>query len=111
MSSRADLTIYQGDDYGAEVSVLNVDGTPTDLTGCTAAAQIRAGVAERSPEALLTITTVVGPANKVGLSILKTETAKLVRPQYFWDLQLTFPSTSRVTVLHGQVRVKQEVTR
>jgi len=110
MSTRCDLQIYQGDDYAAEVAVFNVDGTPTDLTGCTAAAQIRNGVAERAPEVVVPFTAVVSPP-KVTLSILKTDTTKLVQPQYYWDLQLTFPNTSRVTVLHGTVRVKHEVTR
>jgi len=109
MPARADLNIYQGDDYAAEVAITNADGTPADLTSCVASAQIRLYPADRSPSVVVEITAMIG-SSAVLLSIPSDETEKLVREQYVWDLQLTFPD-SIVTVLNGKVNVTLEVTR
>ena len=110
MPSKADLSIYQGDDYGAEVSVFNADGSAADLTGAAAKAQIRVDTADKAPAVVVEMTTVVSGA-RVTISLLKAETAKLTRPAYVWDLQLTMPSSAVVTILSGRVTVTPEVTR
>ena len=110
MPSKADLSIYQGDDYGAEVSVLNADGSAADLTGATAKAQIRVDTADKAPAVVAEMTASIA-GSKVTLSLLKAETAKLTRPNYVWDLQLAMPSGGVITVLNGRVTVTPEVTR
>jgi hypothetical protein len=109
MPSSADLSIYQGDDWTAIVTVLNEDGTPADISTFTAKAQIRRSIADSDPVVVVEITTVVA-SPLVNLSIPHTVTATL-SGSYVWDLQLTGPSGGITTILKGRAKVEPEVTR
>jgi hypothetical protein len=107
--SQADLALYQGDDYAATVAVALATGSPADLTGYTAASQIRRGVADAEPEVAAEFTCVV-QSPLVLLSLTHDETATL-NGQYMWDLQLTGASGAITTILRGKVIVTAQVTR
>jgi len=109
MAGRADLVIYQGDDWGATVNVKNGTG-PADITGFTAKAQIRQDVADNDPDVNVEITTVVSSPT-VELTIPAAATVDLICGSYVWDLQLTSPAGQITTILAGNVSVTQEVTR
>src|SRR4030095_1742366 len=105
----ADLSLYQGDDYAATVSVALATGSPADLTGYTAASQIRRGVADAEPEIAAEFTCVVAPP-LIMLSLTHDQTEPL-NGQYMWDLQLTGASGAITTILRGKVIVTAQVTR
>lgn len=111
---KADILIYQGDDYAATVLVLSPDGiTPADITGYTPSAQIRRSVADADPDVDAQITAAVADAvnGQISLSISHTQTASMCG-KYVWDLQLTHTSDGIIlTILRGNVIVTQEVTR
>lgn len=109
--NRADLNIYQGDDFGATVSVLQ-DGAPADLTGYTARAQIRQDVADRRGEVIAEITAAVS-TSYILLSLTHEQTTALrVRSgRYVWDLEITSPDAQITTILAGGVTITSEVTR
>ena len=109
-AGKANLDIFQGDDWSATVEVTNADGTPADITGYTAKAQIRRDVADEARRVEVEITTSVASPN-VNLSIPHAQTQALSTGSYVWDLQLTSPADSIVTVLAGAVVVTREVTR
>jgi hypothetical protein len=108
MPSRADLRIYQGDDFGAVVTVNN--GVPVDIiTGYTAKAQIREDMADACAVVAAEITAdVASPV--INLSLPRDVTANLCG-QYVWDLELTDPGGTVSTILAGNVIVSSEVTR
>jgi hypothetical protein len=110
MTTRQDLSIYQGDDYSATVTVSNADGTPADLSGYSAAAQIRRKPADLSAEVEAQfLVSILSPV--IHLSLTHDETLAL-SGVYVWDLQLTDGASGAViTILYGQVRIAQEVTR
>jgi hypothetical protein len=108
--NQCDLDIFQGDDWASMVTVLNCDGSPPDLTGYTAQAQIRSGPADLAPVAAEMTTTVVLP-NLVSLYVPSDSTRQLRALYYGWDLQLTSPAGMITTILAGSVTVTQEVTR
>jgi len=110
MWSKANLMIYQGDDYGAIVTVADGVTPPAEIiAGYTAQAQIRSGPADTNPIVLVDIqTTVASPY--VYLTIPSTDTAGLKTSAY-WDLQLTDPTGQITTVLAGIASVTPEVTR
>jgi len=108
--SRADLDIYQGTDYTATVFVANIDGTPADLTGWTAKAQLRRGPADAAPEVEHEIAATVQPPQTVLLSIPHAATT-LLTSRYAWDLDLISPTGQIVTVLQGAAIIDAEVTR
>ena len=110
MAAKADLDIYQGDDYAAIVSVQNADGSPADISGYTAQAQIRSDVADNSPLILATMSAVVSSPN-ISLALGHTATAALAGGKFRWDLQIVSASGVITTILAGAVTVKQEVTR
>jgi hypothetical protein len=111
MLSKANLEIYQGDDYQGTVTVTN-GSTPPDqvLAGYTAQAQIRNGPADKNSAVVIQIQTAVTSPN-VLLTIPKAQTVTLQKSPYAWDLQLTAPDGTITTILAGQVIVTPEVTR
>ena len=110
MADTADLNIYQGDDYSAIVTVSSGSTPPAQvLAGYTAQAQIRQGPADIYPQIVVQISTAVNSPN-VSLSIPHAVTTTLAG-QYVWDLQLTSSAGIITTILAGNVKVTQEVTR
>lgn len=110
MAARADLAIYQGDDYAASVVVTNPDGSNANLAGYVAESQIRAVLGDSSPTPIATIACSIS-GNVVSLGLTHTQTAALSGPGYVWDLQLIAPGDWITTILAGQVWVTQEVTK
>src|SRR5215467_10077411 len=111
MAKRQNLTLYQGDDWAAMVTVLNTDGTAADLTGYTAQAQIREGVADQSWLIAASFTCAVVLPNLISISLTTAQTTLLRQPSYRWDLQVTSASGIVTTLLAGEVQMIFEVTR
>lgn len=108
--SKADLQIYQGDDFTGVVTVSNGSTPPEEiLVGYIAQAQIRDDVADESTEVVLEIQTAI-ESPFITLFIPRAQTVDLCG-EYVWDLQITSPSDVVTTILKGDVRVTQEVTR
>ena len=109
----SDLTLMQGDTFGATVTVYQPDGTtPMNLTGFVVNSHIRRGPADQYTEiAAEIVTTISDPAaGTIALSLGPTVTATLTG-QYLWDLQLISPGGVVTTVLRGKVTMIAEVTR
>lgn len=102
------LSIHQGDDYSAVVTVTDGTGAPANLTGYTARAQIRRTVADDSDIVYAMQTQITGA--DITLSIPHTVTETLTG-RYRWDLELVSSSDVVSTLLNGSVVVTQEVTR
>jgi len=111
MVAKADLEIYQGDTYSAAIAVSNPDGTPANLTGYTAAAQLRRGPADSDPVIVANFSTAVVSPN-ITISLPSWQTADL-SGSYLWDLQITSPGPglATTTILTGRAKVTPEVTR
>jgi hypothetical protein len=111
MAEQANLTIYQGDDYSADVTVFDADGvTPADLTGYSAQSQIRINYNDTTPNGeaqfLITIN-----SNVITMVLPHDQTAALSKPAYVWDLQVISPIGWITTILSGQVFITKEVTK
>jgi hypothetical protein len=105
----SELAISQGADWTATVTLANADGTPADLAGYIAQAQLRRGYADETDiiEAELTCV-IVSP--DIILSLTHDETA-LLCGRYQWDLRLTAPNGVVDKPLGGKAVVTAEVTR
>jgi hypothetical protein len=111
MLSKANLEIYQGDDYQGTVTVSDGVSPPDQvIAGFTAQAQIRNGSADKNSAVVIQIVTSVS-SPYVNLSIPRAQTVTLKKSPYAWDLQLTAADGSIQTILAGQVIVTPEVTR
>lgn len=108
MPNRADLLIYQGDDYTAVVTV-NQGQPPDIIDGYTAQAQIREDFADQCSEIAVAIDTQVN-SPYIDLAIPAAETVNLCG-EYVWDLQVVSPGGIASTLLTGKVKITPEVTR
>lgn len=108
----ADLVVYQGDTFARRVAFQFADGSPLDLTGQTATAQIRRTAA--AAEVLLDLTCEITDAlgGEVTIRATAEETGGLAPGDSagVWDLQLTGEEGVR-TYLRGKVQVGAQVTR
>ena len=105
MPSTSNISILQGDDYAADVTVFYADGTPADLSGYTAEAQIRFD-GELSAEFQVSIS----GGNVITLLLPHDVTSRFAETAYLWDLQLTDGNGWTQTLLSGQILVAKEVT-
>jgi hypothetical protein len=110
VAGQANLDIYQGDDYAADVTVLNADGSAADLTGYTAQSQIRAALSDASPTATAQFAVAIA-GNVITLMLSHDETKALTSASYVWDLQVIDSGGWITTLLAGAVKVTKEVTK
>lgn len=90
-----DLNLYAGDDVTLEIDVTDNAGAPFDLTGYTAAAQLRATATD--PTSVDFTATAV--ANKITLTLPGADSATLP-VKGVWDVQVT-SGTGVITTLAG----------
>ena len=108
--TRIDLPLFQGDTFDGVVSVTNADGTPADLTGATAKAQIRRTYADSDPTVAAEIQCAIVLPDRIYIKLSSAQTQAL-SGNYVWDLQLTMPAVTVTTIVSGKVVVTPEVTR
>lgn len=110
MATPTNLNIYAGDDYAADITVLNPDGTDADLTGYTAQSQIRTSLSDTSPDGVAQFATSIA-ANVVTITLDHDVSKTLTRSVYFWDLQVIDETGWITTLVAGQIFVTKEVTK
>ncbi len=118
-----DIDIYQGDRFELflrlrsqiwnETTQTWVPGPYIDLTGKTAAAQLKASRDDASPAATFTCT--IGDQQATPGAVLAvltpTQTAALTGQTYYYDLQVKGTADYVTTYLQGRATVTKEVTR
>lgn len=110
LPSNFDLEVYKGDFLPLEIDLLNPDGTPLNLTGYIASAQIRANFGD---PVIYNFTAEI-PAPTTGvvkLTLPSTVSAGIAPGHYVWDFQVTDGSGNVRTYLAGDVTVFNEVTK
>lgn len=106
--TKTTLSIYQGDDYAAVVTVYQSDGiTPADLTGYTAQAQVKNCFSDPAPIPFQTSIS----GNLITLTLSHDQTQELTGPSYVWDMQVIDSNDWITTLLAGNVTVTREVTQ
>lgn len=105
--SVVDLRVYAGDDLHLVVAVLDHDGEPADLTGCTARSEVRTSADDTA--VLATLTTSVLD-NAVYLHLAAADSAGLPEAAV-WDVEVTYPDATVSTLARGKVTTTKEVTR
>jgi hypothetical protein len=110
------VTIDQGADWYLDVNYDQPNGSPVNLTGYTAALQLRS--LPEDPTAVLTLTTanggiaITGATGLVAIHATATQTRAIDDGIYYYDLEITATGTGVVTrLIQGQAAVSPEVTR
>ena len=112
MGAKANIIIDQGTDYSTVLSVTNDDGTPTNLTGYTAAGQIRKHYSSSSPTATFDITFSADRSDGlITASLSRTTTANTAAGRYEYDIELTSIGDKRTRLVEGIATVTPQVTQ
>ena len=102
-----DLVLYRGDDFYLDVAVTDAGGAPFDLTGYTAAAQIRATPDTADPPAATFTATITGSTVQLHLPSDESGGVPAVAA---WDVQITKAGIV-TTLAFGAVATTLDVTR
>jgi hypothetical protein len=104
---QVDLVLYAGDDFFIDLTVMAPDGSPADLTGSVATAQIRP--TPGSAELIAEFDAVIED-NVIHLHLPASEAAKLVAGTSAWDCQLDTAGVI-ATQVRGLITATWDVTR
>ena len=116
MAVTYNTVIDQGADWFINFTYKNPNGTPVNITGYTAALQIR--TSPLAATAVLTLTspssgiTITGATGLIECHATAAQTALITNGKYAYDIEITAPSTGVVTrLVQGTVQVSPQVTR
>jgi hypothetical protein len=117
MAVAYNTVIDQGADWYFTITYENPNGTPINITGYTAACQLRS--LPNSPTAVLTLTTenngieITGNTGTVALHATADQTEAIDEGTYFYDVEIySWNEPAIITrLVQGQIVVSAEVTR
>lgn len=108
MPKKIDLNCYKGQTWSRSIYITQ-NKQPVDLTGCTAAAEVRP--APNSTELTKTLTCTIDAAEgKVTMSLSATDTASMIPNNYAYDLKVVDGGGDVTYYIYGIFAVKGRVT-
>jgi hypothetical protein len=116
MAVSYNTVIDQGATWYLTVTYENPNGTPINITGYTAALQLRSLPSDAT--AVLSLTTgagitITGATGTVAIEASATQTRAIDEGNYYYDLEISSPASPSVVtrLVQGQIVVSAEVTR
>jgi len=114
MAVSYNTVIDQGATWYLTVTYENPNGTPINITGYTAALQLRSLPSDAT--AVLSLTTgagitITGATGTVAITATATQTRAIDEGNYYYDLEITSTAGVVTRLVQGQVVVSAEVTR
>ena len=110
MAGFAELTLEQGASFTTTVTVNGSDGSPTNLTSYTAAAQLRKSYYSTTANSF-TVTVSNAANGELTMAMSAANTANLTPGRYVYDLLITSPTSVKTRVVEGIVTLLPSVTR
>jgi hypothetical protein len=110
MAGYAELTLEQGANFTTTVTVNGSDGSPTNLTSYTAAAQLRKSYYSTTANNF-TVTVSNAANGELTMAMSAANTANLTPGRYVYDLLITSPTSIKTRVVEGIVTLLPSVTR
>ena len=111
MAIKANIVIDQGTDFSSVIDLVDTSGDVFDLTGYTAAAQMRKNY---TSTAATTFTCVIGTPVEgvINISLPNSITADLEPGRYLYDVEITLTSSgTKNRVVEGVATVTPGMTR
>jgi len=109
MAIKANLVIDQGTDFSAKIDLVDGEDQPYDLTGFTAAAQMRKNYAsETAYDFTVTDNDAQG---QLFLTMNSATTSQLEPGRYLYDVEITSAGGAITRVVEGIVTVTPGITR
>jgi hypothetical protein len=109
------VEIDQGADWFFNVTYEQPAGTPVNITGYTAALQLRS--LPETPTAALSLATggngitITGLAGLVAVHATAAQTGAIISGDYYYDLEITSQAGVVTRLVQGQALVNPQVTR
>ena len=110
MAGFAELTLEQGASFTTTVTVNGSDGSPTNLTSYTAAAQLRKSYYSSTANSF-TVTVSNAANGELTMAMSAANTANLTPGRAVYDLLITSPTNVKTRVVEGIVTILPSVTR
>lgn len=110
MAIIANIFIDQGTDFSITVDVTDTSGGALNMSGYSAAAQIRKTYGSSTVSSSFT-TSIAESTGQVTLSLTDTQTTALESGRYVYDLNVTSSGGQTTRVVEGQAIVTPGVTR
>lgn len=111
MAAKANILIEQGTDFSSTITVQDSSGNITNLTGYTAAAQIRKHYTSNSAVNFATSFGDPRSDGELTLSLTRIQTSNMESGRYVYDVELTDSANTRSRLVEGLVTITPEVTR
>jgi hypothetical protein len=109
MATKVNIVIDQGTDFATTVNLTDADGNELDVTGYSAAGQIRKSYTSSTATDFTVFISV--QSSSLTLSLNNATTSAMTAGRYVYDVELTDTSNVVSRILEGQVTVTPEVTR
>ena len=110
MAGFAELTLEQGASYSTTVTVNGSNGSPTNLTNYTVAAQLRKSYySSTATDFTVSISDAAG--GEITMALSSANTANLTPGRYVYDLLITSPTSVKTRVVEGIATILPSVTR
>ena len=110
MAGFAELTLEQGASFTTTVTVNGSDGSPTNLTSYTAAAQLRKSYYSTTANSF-TVTVSNAANGELTMAMSAANTANLTPGRAVYDLLITSPTNVKTRVVEGIATILPSVTR
>lgn len=109
--SIANLYIDQGSDYTTTVTINDSAGSPLDLTGYTATAQIRKTYTSSTSVSFLVVFDADRSTGKITISLTNVQTSALKSGLYVYDVLISDVLLKKTRVVEGTANVSPMVTQ
>ena len=104
--------IDQGSTYSKSITVYENDGTTIqNLTGYTAASQLRKNYTSTAYTTILATIQTPPTGGIIVISLTAVQTAALKAGRYVYDLQITAADSTVTRVIEGVITIRPEVTK
>jgi hypothetical protein len=116
MAVTYNTTIDQGADWYINFVYENPNGTPVNITGYTAALQMRTSPLAKTTVLSLTSTgggglTITGATGTIAAHATAAQTTAITNGRYAYDLEITSGSGIVTRLVQGTIEVSPQVTR
>lgn len=110
-AGKYNMLVQQGATYNQTITLKDpTNTTPIDITGCTAAAQIREQYTDAAPVATF-LCEVGGINGQIQISLTAAQTRDILIERGVYDIELTYLSGVKDRILQGNVVISKEVTK
>ena len=109
MAIKANIVIDQGTDFSATIDLSDATGTPYDLSGYSASAQMRKNYASSTAVDFTVAISIA--SSQIILSLPKSITNTLTPGRYMYDVEITSDADTTTRVVEGIATITPGITR